>query len=290
MSVQGKVLASLGVILLLWLARRLLLRVAFQRIEDAAIRYQWRKTSATLMFLVGFLVIGRIWFEFIGSLATFFGLLSAGLAIALKEPLSNIAGWIFIVWRKPFEVGHRIEIGSIAGDVIDLRIFQFTVLEIGNWVDADQSTGRIIHVPNSKVFTEPQANYSQGFEYIWNEIPVLVTFESNWQNAKEILSRIAEKHGLPAGKEAAEQVAQLARKYLIFYTEYNPIVYTSVKDCGVMLTIRHMCEPRERRRVNQEIWEEILAEFARCDDIDFAYPTTRWYDNRQEGKANLKSK
>ncbi|MBN1613988.1 MAG: mechanosensitive ion channel, partial [Deltaproteobacteria bacterium] len=221
---------------------------------------------------------------------TFFGLLSAGLAIALKDPLSNMAGWVFIVWRKPFEIGHRIEIGGVAGDVIDLRIFQFTMLEIGNWVDADQSTGRIIHVPNAKVFTEPQANYSQGFEYIWNEIPVLVTFESNWRKAKDILSHIAEKHGLPAGKEAAEQVAQAARKFLIFYTIYTPIVYTSVKDSGIMLTIRHLCESRKRRGVSEEIWEDILQEFSLCEDIDFAYPTTRWYDNRTEGKHQLKPK
>jgi hypothetical protein len=62
-------------------------------------------------------------------------------------------------------------------------------------------------------------------------------------------------------------------------------VYTSVKDSGVLLTIRHLCDPRKRRTVTEAIWEEILSEFARCPDIDFAYPTRRWYDNRAEGKA-----
>ena len=75
--------------------------------------------------------------------------------------------------------------------LIDLRIFQFTLMEIGNWVDADQSTGRIVHVPNGSVFVTPLANYAKGFQYIWNEIPVLVTFESDWRRAKEILEGIA---------------------------------------------------------------------------------------------------
>ncbi|MBN1613588.1 MAG: mechanosensitive ion channel, partial [Deltaproteobacteria bacterium] len=97
-TVQGKLLASLVIILLLWLALRFFLRLVFRRTEDTALRYQWQKTSSTLVFLAGVLVIGRIWFEFIGSLTTFFGLLSAGLAIALKDPLSNMAGWVFIVW------------------------------------------------------------------------------------------------------------------------------------------------------------------------------------------------
>jgi small-conductance mechanosensitive channel len=283
---QGKLLASLVAVLAVWLLRGLLLRLVYAKVTDPATRYQWRKTSASLAFVVAVLAIGRIWLEAFGSLVTFLGLLSAGLAIALKDPLSNVAGWLFIIWRKPFEVGHRIEIGDVAGDVIDIRVFQFSVLEIGNWVDADQSTGRIIHVPNARVFTEPQANYTHAFEYIWNEIPVLVTFESDWRRAKGILTDIATRFGEPASQEAAEQVAQAARKYFIYYTTLTPTVYTSVKDSGVLLTIRHLCDPRKRRAVSEAIWEEILSEFARCPDIDFAYPTRRWYDNRTEGKAS----
>jgi small-conductance mechanosensitive channel len=286
-ATQGKLLASLATVIVIWLLRLVLLRVVYTRVPEPAARYQWRKTSASLAFVVAVVVIGRVWLEAFGSLVTFLGLLSAGLAIALKDPLSNVAGWVFIVWRKPFEVGDRIEIGNVAGDVIDIRLFQFSLLEIGNWVDADQSTGRVIHVPNARVFTESQANYTHAFQYIWNEIPVLVTFESNWRRAKEILSAIAVRFGEPASREAAEQVAQAARKYFIYYTTMTPTVYTSVRDSGVLLTIRHLCDPRQRRGVTQAIWEEILNEFARCPDIDFAYPTRRWYNNRVEGKSGI---
>lgn len=111
-------------------------------------------------------------------------MLSAGIAIALKDPITDLAGWVFILWWKPFEVGDRIQLEDNAGDVIVIRIFQFTIIEIGNWVDADQSMGSILHIPNSKVFLEVLANYSIGFNYIWHEIGVLVTFESDWQKAK----------------------------------------------------------------------------------------------------------
>ncbi|MFZ0483677.1 MAG: mechanosensitive ion channel domain-containing protein [Desulfobacterales bacterium] len=99
--------------------------------------------------------------------------------------------WFFIMSRKPFKVGDRIEIDQITGDVIDIRIFQFSVVEVGNWIDADQSTGRIVQVPNSKVLREALANYQIGFEYIWHEIPVLITFESDWKKAKGLLQKIA---------------------------------------------------------------------------------------------------
>src|SRR3989442_7605528 len=91
----------------------------------------------------------------------------------LFRSLVNLAGWVFIIWRSPFALGDRIQIGQHAGDVIDVRLFQFTLNEIGNWVQADQSTGRIIHIPNGKVLTEVIANYSEGVQYIWHEIPSL---------------------------------------------------------------------------------------------------------------------
>ena len=283
-EVVEKVFITCTAILIIWLIRVIVLRVAFQWVKDIKDRYQWRKISTYVGVFLAILVIGRTWFAAFQSVATFLGLLSAGLAIALKDPLVNLAGWAFIIWRRPLEVGDRIQMGEHSGDVIDIRIFQFTLLEIGNWVDADQSTGRIIHIPNGKVFTEMLANYSKGFEYIWNEIPVLLTFESDWRKAKEILQEIADENALHLTERAERKVRQAARKFLIFYTNLTPAVYTSVRDSGVLLTIRYLCTPRNRRGSEQDIWEEVLTRFADHDDIDFAYPTQRFYTNSLEGK------
>jgi len=287
-EIQSMVLISIVTIFIILVLRRLILRIVFQRFEDVRIRYRWRKTSAYIAFLFAILILGRVWFEGFQSIATFLGLLLAGVAIALKDLFVNLAGWIFIIWRRPFEVGDRIQIGNQSGDVIDIRIFQFTLMEIGNWVDADQSTGRVIHIPNGKVFTEPQANYHKGFQYIWNEIPVLVTFESDWEKAKAILQEIGIRHAEHLSPHAEERIREASRKFMIFYTKLSPIVYTTVKDCGVLLTIRYICEPRRRRDSEQAIWEDILKEFSKHKGIDFAYPTQRFYNNVLEGKAGTK--
>jgi len=288
-GLQAKFLNSIVTIVVLWVLRRIVLRIRARRHDDPHVLYRWRKGSAYTAFAVGALLVSRVWFEGIQTLSTFLGLLSAGVAIALRDPIVNLAGWAFILWRRPFAVGDRIQVGTCAGDVIDQRIFQFTLMEIGNWVDGDQSTGRIVHVPNGKVFTDVQANYTQGFQYIWDEIPVLVTFESAWQKAKQILEEIGNKHAEHLSKSAERRVRQAARKYLIFYNKLTPIVYTSVKDCGVLLTIRYLCEPRQRRGIQQAIWEDVLLAFARCEDIDFAYPTQRFYDNPTEGKPDARA-
>lgn len=289
-AIQEKLIATFITIIILWIIRRLLLWAGNKKYDNIHIKYRIRKTSLYVVFAIGFILIGRLWFVGFGSIATFLGLLTAGIAIALKDPLTNLAGWAFILGRKPFVVGDRIQIGDVAGDVIDLRVFQFTLMEIGNWIDADQSTGRIIHVPNGKVFTEWQANYCTGFEFIWNEVSVLVTFESNWKKAKEILSRIVTARAEHLSESAEKQVKEASRRFLIFYTKLTPIVYTSVRDSGVLLTMRYLCDPRKRRISEHEIWEDILTEFANNNDIDFAYPTTRFYKNTTEGKENARAK
>lgn len=286
---QVKLFTSIAIILMLWVFRALVLRIVWRRTEDVRVRYRWRKASSAISVGLGILIIGRVWFEGIQSLATFFGLLSAGLAIALRDLVAGIAGWIFILWRRPFTVGDRIQIGTYAGDVIDIRFFKFSLLEIGNWVDADQSTGRILHVPNGMVLNDVVANYTRGFQYVWNEIPVLVTFESDWGKAKAILHRIAAKHAEHLTESAQQRLKEASRRFMIFYSVLTPTVYTSVRDSGVLLTIRYLCEPRRRRGTEQTIWEEILQEFAECDDIDFAYPTQRFYNNRLEGKSGARS-
>ena len=76
--------------------------------------------------------------------------------------MTNFAGWIYLLWQAPFKIGDRIQIQDHQGDVIDIGVFKFTLLEIGNWVDANQSTGRMIRIPNADVFNQPIANYSKG--------------------------------------------------------------------------------------------------------------------------------
>ncbi len=284
----SNLIKSLLVIIGFIILNKITRRIVFKRTEDVYYRYRWRKTQDYITFVIGFFIISAIWIDEVKSLITFFGLLTAGIAIALKDPLTDLAGWLFILWRKPFDVGDRIQLGKHAGDVIDIRIFQFTIIEIGNWVDADQSTGRMLHIPNSKVFLEVLANYSSGFNYIWHEIGVLVTFESNWEKAKKILTNIVNEHSEHFTKTAEKKIKDASKKYMIFYRNLTPIVYTSVKDSGVMLTMRFLCDPRQRRGYEQIIWEMVLKEFGQCEDIDFAYPTQRFYNNMSEGKPGTK--
>ena len=140
-ELYSRLITSLICIFVLWLFRWLILKRVWKRTENSRTRYQWRKISNYVAFTFAFLLIGRVWLEEFHTVTTFLGIVSAGLAIAMKDPLVNVAGWLFILWRRPFDVGDRIQIGDHAGDVIDMNVFHFTMMEIGSWVHADQGTG-----------------------------------------------------------------------------------------------------------------------------------------------------
>ncbi len=273
----SKAVVSVLIIIFLSALRLLILKLVWRRTEDVKVRYQWKRSLSMTLPFIGLLMIAAVWIKAFEEFGTFLGLFTAGIAIALKDPLTNLAGWLFIIFRKPFGVGDRVQIADNVGDVIDIRLFQFTILEIGNWVEADQSTGRIVHIPNGKVFLEPQANYSAGFEYIWNEIKVNITFESNWEKAKTILEEIINEleEGIP--EKAKKEILEASKNYMIYYKHLTPIVYTSVKEFGVRLTIRYLCHPRTRRGSENQIWQRILTAFGTEKDIHFAYPTTRFF-------------
>lgn len=282
---QSEILFSLIVIILLSIIRFSLLRVVWRRTENAKTRYQWKRTLSYIIPIVTIVLVGAIWLPAFEQFGAFLGLFSAGLAIALKDPLTNLAGWFFIVTRKPFVVGDRIQVGENTGDIIDIRLFQFTMLEIGNWVDADQSTGRIIHLPNGKVFMEPQANFSSGFEYIWNEVKVNITFESNWEKAKGVLETIIQDYSKDIHIKAHKEIQEASKNYMIYYRHLTPIIYTKVMEFGVRLTIRYLCNPRQRRGSENIIWQDILSAFNKEPDIQFAYPTTRFYKAGEKTEA-----
>lgn len=274
-SFSKEVLYTIVLFLILGLFRKVIHKLLHSYMEDVQLFHRYKKISNRFTYVVGLIFIFLIWSNSVYSVGTFFGLLSAGIAIALKDLLTSIAAWLFIISRRPFSIGDRVEVGNVAGDVVDIRIFQFTIMEIGNWVDADQSTGRIIHIPNHKILTENLANYSAGFEHIWNEIEVVITFESDWKKAKATFESIIDEHAKLHTNELAKKLKKATKKYQIHYNNITPIVYTDVVEHGVKLSIRYLCMPRSRRTTVDEIWRDILKTIDGCNDIELAYPTQR---------------
>ena len=282
-----RILETAVILIILLFIHRLIMRFVIRSIDDQDQIYTWRKTSEYIMLFLGLIMIAGLWFGRLENASTYLGLLSAGIAISLQGPLANLFAWIYIISRSPFETGDRIEINGIAGDVIDIHLFKFSMLEVGNWVNAEQSTGRVLHVPNRLVFEHAVANYSQGINYIWNEIEVPLTFESDWEIAQKLLEEIAVRYSLKPTVEEIDRIKQASKRSNVRIPNLKSKVYTTVTSSGVVLTLRYLCKPRRRRNSEHEIWQEILSRFAEESDVDFAYPTQRVFYHPIEGKTLL---
>ncbi len=285
----GKLLITAAIVVALWLIRWAWIAVTNRRTDNPQVRYRWRKTATYSLTIVGLIIVGRVWLEGIQSLVTYLGLVSAGIAIALRDPIVNWFGWMFIGWRRPFTVGDRIQIGSLCGDVIDIGVSTFSVLEVAAPELGEQTTGRIVHVPNGKVFVEPLTNITQGFNYVWNEIPITITFESDWRRAKAILEEILRERVVSVTDEASRFIRDASRKFLIRSANVHPVVYTRIVPDGVELALRYVCEARSRRMSTESVCEAVLQAFAAEQSIDFAYRTTRMFRQTEEGKEALRT-
>ncbi|MDJ0924111.1 MAG: mechanosensitive ion channel [Acidimicrobiia bacterium] len=272
----AEIVASISVVLGLGLLRWLVLRYVHRTVDDPDVWFRAKRITTYTTTFIAAITLAWIWIDAFDSLPTYLGLVSAGVAIALADLLKNMAGWLYILIRRPLRLGDRIEVAGTAGDVVDIRLFRFSLMEIGNWVHADQSTGRLMHVPNGIVFTNPVANYTEGFEHIWHEIPVLVTFESNWEKARSIIREEIDKVSISDG-HVLRRLRKAAREYQIKIGTLTPIVYLKVEDSGVLLTGRLLIPARERRLVDDRVWSAVLARFAEEDDIDLAYNTVRTF-------------
>lgn len=282
----NNIIWTIVAVVVIFVLRRLARRVVASNVEETQATYRANKIlnyTATTIFIV---TAAFIWFDAFDNLPTYLGLVSAGIAIALADVLKNMVGWAYILSRKPFQVSDRIEVDGFKGDVVDIRLFRFSLMEIDGWVDAEQSTGRLVHVPNGIVFNKEVANYTEGFGYIWHEIPVLITFESDWKLAEQLMHDILEEDAPDVHGAAGARIRATARRYSIRVGTLTPTVYLTVRDSGVLLTARYLVEARTRRGREDRIWRSILDAFAAQDTIDLAYPTVRTY---LEGPIRLDS-
>jgi small-conductance mechanosensitive channel len=211
----------------------------------------------------------------IGSISAVIGLAGAGLAIALQDPIVSLVGWFLIVGRYGISVGDRIEINNVRGDVIDVGMLRIAVMEVGNWLSGEQSTGRMVFFPNSFIFKGHFFNYSMANSFIWDEIHVLVTYESQWKKACDLILKAAKEASQEVVERARMSQDQLARRFNVNLGNLESYAYVTIADSGVDLVLRYLSEIKQRRVMHDRICREILDAFEKEPAIKLAYPTQR---------------
>lgn len=257
-----KILDTFVVLITVYIIFRVILEEAIgRRIKESKTRYSFRKVVSFLFWTVSIIVVIRIWVPNPEALLVAYGLLAAGVAIALQDLFKNLAGGISVFFTRPYEVGNRIEINGVLGDVIDIGLFYTTLLEIREWVQGDQATGRITHVPNGYILSGVLKNYTKDHNFLWDEISITVTGDSDWKHGMQLMVETASAITEEFSKEAKKSLSHLEKRYYLEDRKLEPNAYLGVSPDGHLLSVRYVVAVRERRRIHTELLGAIMEAF-----------------------------
>jgi len=283
-----KAILTVVVLLLYFILRSSINRLILPRIsDDSPYLVTIRKLTGYLLNILTVLLVFAVWVQKLGDLTVALGLLAAGLAFALQEIIGSIAGWTTIISGQPFVIGDRIETGGIRGDVVDVSLLRTKLMEIGNWMGGDHNTGRIVTVSNANIFKEPLFNYSRHINYVWDEISVPVTYESDWKKAIGIMATAASEN--PAYQDllpkAHEQRRRTRREFAIKITPLEPRVYVRLTDNWIELGLIYPVDTEARRSFRSNVSQRILEDFSEAG-ITIASQTLAIVQFPHSGAAN----
>lgn len=263
----------LAIAVIYLLVRVLFENITLERIRDPRTRYSFRK-GVSLVFIIIVLVIAAvIWVESPEGLLVSYGLIGAGIAIALQDVFKNLAGGIFIFTSRIYSVGDRVEIKGMYGDVIDISLWNTTLMEIQGWVSGDQPTGRITLIPNEVVVTHPVFNYTKDYNFIWDEITVPITYESDWKGAIALFLGIVREERQAMTALARQEIEEVGEKYYLPRGVVEPSVFLTLTDNWITCSIRYVTAVRERRLVRDRLSRMILEAISTTDAIQIASET-----------------
>ena len=273
LGVALKPITSLVVIAVTWIAYRIAQKVIKQRIKDTAHMHTLRMLVRNAFFFAGSVIVLLIWLGVGSNLTVAMGILGAGIAFASQEMIGSFAGYLNIVSGSIYRIGDRVRIGNVVGDVMDISILRTTVMEIGEWVQADQYTGRIVTVANREVFAHPVYNYTQHWGYLWDEITVPITYTSDWRQAAEIMLEHAQEYTEELHADAESRLSKMIERYPLQRTQVEPTIYLTMTDNWIEITLRYIVDARERRNIKGQLHRELLQHFETEENITVASMT-----------------
>ncbi len=264
--VVGKLIATVFAIVVVLVVVRYTQRALGRYIEDAQRRYRLRKLVTFLGYVFAILLLSIVYSDKLSGLTVLLGVLGAGVAFALQEIIVSIAGWISLSFGRLYDVGDRVQLSGIRGDVIDIGVLRTTLMECGGWINGDQYSGRIVRVGNSSIFKEPVFNYSSDFPFLWDEITVPIRFGSDYELARKLFLQVLEDVTGEHARRLEGDWRKMTSKYLLEDAQLQPTVSLKITDDWVEFTLRYVVDYKKRRSTKDRISSQLLDVIAKSKD------------------------
>jgi small-conductance mechanosensitive channel len=261
---------ALAVLLIYAVIKLIFEQIIANRIKEPKTRYSMRRISSLIAILTFIAVAIAIWVDNLQALLVSYGILAAGAAVALQDVFKNLAGGVVIFLTGTYKVGDRIEVQGKIGDVIDIGIFYTTLLETNEWVMGDQATGRLSIIPNNYVLSGVVNNYTRDHPYIWDEISIPITYDSDWKQALKIIESVVSIETKESAEESDKSISKLTDKYYLPKKSTETTVFVVLTSNWIAFNIRYITAVRQRRTVQDRLNRRLLAELEKEKNIKIA--------------------
>ena len=256
--VIGKIIAATLVVLAVVVLVRYVQRALGRYIEDSQRRYRLRKLVTIGGYAVALVLLSVVYSDKLSGLTVMLGVLGAGIAFALQEVIVSVAGWIALSFGRLYDVGDRIQLGGIKGDVIDIGVLRTTLMECGGWINGDQYNGRVVRVANGFIFKEPVYNYSSDFPFLWDEIRIPIRYGSDYEMARrgfqQVLDDITGEHA----RRLKGDWRKMTDKYMLEDAQLEPMVSLRLDDNWAEFSLRYVVDYKKRRSTKDKISSHII--------------------------------
>jgi small-conductance mechanosensitive channel len=237
-------------------------RAIFRYVHETRRRYQFLLFRKIVIWVaVGAIIAFTLTTE-LGSVATFAGLLTAGVAVALQNVILSVVGYFFLIGKYGIRVGDRVQIGGVTGEVVDIGLVRFHLLELGSGGTDAQPSGRVVAFSNSVVFQPTAGVFKQipGTSFVWHEISLTFSPEGNYRMIQERITTAVDT-ALKDHREEMERQMRHMEQTLnsISAIELKPRTRLHITASGVEVTVRFPVGLKDAADIDDRVMREIYA-------------------------------
>jgi len=237
-------------------------RAIFRYIEETRRRYQFLLIRRIVIWIVVGAIIAFSFVTELGSAATFVGLLTAGVAVAMQNVILSVAGYFFLIGKYGIRVGDRIQIGGVTGEVVDIGIVRFHLLELGSGGTDAQPSGRVVAFSNSIVFQPTSGVFKQipGTSFVWHEISLTFSPEGNYRIIQDRITEAVDTALKDHHEEMDRQMRQMEQTLdSISSIELKPRTTLHTTASGIEITVRFPVGLQNAAEIDDRVMHEIYA-------------------------------
>ncbi len=235
-------------------------RGVFKYVQDSRKRYQLMLLRRIALWSLVVIIIGFTFASELGSIVTFAGLITAGLAVAMQSVLVSIVGYFFLIGKYGIRVGDRVQIGEVSGEIIELGMVRMYLMELaggGSFVP----TGRVAAFPNSVVFQVTSGLFKQipGVSFAWHDITLSLPPEADYEAVKQKLLAAATEALAEYREEIQRQTRELQRTTLTSAGgDALPTVQLSYSAKGVDAHVRYPVQLTHAAEIDERMSRALL--------------------------------